>query len=302
VGVTAEAMVFKAAQLPVTDRAWLALRGETAALVEQVLALGSAPTADLVLPEPLTLEGMRVVSVRRSAHRLGVILELEGGPPPTPEGLVRALAGPWVLDVVLRTGRGPARHWLLPPRWAELEPGDGAPPPGSPAPGPDRAGGGPAKPEDAFPGYQPKATPDTLLDYRPELRSSLEALPPATLEALPRLLVALGNAAEEARAHPGTWVQGNQVLGAKAREWEPSDEELVEAELGRRLESVLAAAEPGERARALAKAGERRTELCYRAVEVSHVDVMGSGRFFYASEPIRRTVRLGATVEPASGP
>jgi len=138
-GVTAEAMVFKAAQAPVTDRAWLALRGETAGLVEAALALGPAAQADLALPETLTLEGMKVVSVRRYPHRLGVTLELAGGPPPTPEGLVRALAGPWVLDAELRTGRGPARHWLLPPSWAELEPGDPARPagpPAAPAPGP----------------------------------------------------------------------------------------------------------------------------------------------------------------------
>jgi hypothetical protein len=138
-GVTADAMVFKAAQAPAADRAWPALRGEVAALVEAALALGAAAPADLALPETLTLEGMQVVSVRRAAHRLSVVLELPGGPPPTPEGLVRALGGPWVLDAVLRTGRGPARHWLLPPSWAELEAGDPAPPappPAAPPPGP----------------------------------------------------------------------------------------------------------------------------------------------------------------------
>jgi len=279
-GVTAEAMVFKAAQAPVADPAGPALRGEVGALVEAALGLGAVPPAALALPEPLTLEGMRVVSVRRYPHRLCVALELEGGPPPTPEGLVRAMRGPWVLDAALATGRGPARRWLLPPSWAELEPGD------APRPAP----AGPAEP--VFPGYQPKTSPDTPLDFRPSLAPRFAALPPATSEAVPRLLLALEVARAAALARPGAWVAGNPILGASPREWAPSDEELVEAELGRRLEAALGVAAPEALRRALERAGERRAEIVYRAIEITHADVMGSGRYFYASEPRPRALRL----------
>ncbi len=146
--------------------------------------------------------------------------------------------------------------------------------------------------EEAARSHRPKVTPDTALDYRPRLARAFEALPPAALSALPALLAALESQQKAAAASPGTRRSGNPALGGPADEYVPSDAELLAAELGDRARDVVSGAAPPDLARALAQGNVVPRRITYRRFSFEHADVMGSGRFFFASEPAEATVVL----------
>ncbi len=132
-----------------------------------------------------------------------------------------------------------------------------------------------------FPDYRPKASPDLATDYRPSIGSLLAALPPEDPASLPALLAALESAKADAERNPGRREPGHVGLGADPEEYVPSDAEIVASEIGERIRRVL------ERAGAAAPAGggaEGAVE--YLLITYRHVDVMGSGRFTYASAPM----------------
>ena len=147
-------------------------------------------------------------------------------------------------------------------------------------------------PQERFPDYQPKRNPDTSLDFRPQLAPRLAGLPAATVQALPDLLRELGRYRTLARGRPGKWEQGNVILGADPKQYNPSDEELLENEIGRRIEEVISSAKAEELRQALQGAKIEDRQPSYGAVDFRHVDVMGSGRFFYASEPKEKAISL----------
>ena len=139
--------------------------------------------------------------------------------------------------------------------------------------------------EERFPDYKPKVSPDTVLDYRPQIGAELDKLPAAKLENLPKLVELLKEYREKSKENPGRTEEGNQILGADAQEYVPSDEELIQSEIGNRIRQIVAAAASGA-----LKQKERRVE--YNAITFRHVDVMGSGRFFYASRPAKTIISL----------
>ena len=143
-----------------------------------------------------------------------------------------------------------------------------------------------------FPDYQPKTSPDTLSDYRSSINGALSRLPPADLASLPALIDALQRAQRRALTSPGTWRDGNPGLGGEAREYVPSDEELIEAALGLRVADVIASTSAVERRERLSAGGVKLEVLRYHVIHVHHSDVMGSGRFFYASEPLEVVLAL----------
>lgn len=140
--------------------------------------------------------------------------------------------------------------------------------------------------------FRPKLSPDTVLDYRPSLAERLAALPPAQLSMLGDLVAMLEALKERALAKPGGWRVGAVYLGANAQEYRPSDDELLAAELGDRIRRVVGTADPGDVAAALQRAGVRSSLIEYNRFEYRHADVMGSGRFFYASEPMATAIKL----------
>jgi len=89
---------------------------------------------------------------------------------------------------------------------------------------------------------------------------------------------------DRAAASPGSFEQGGIPLGADPQEYRPSDAELVAAEAGDRLSAALNGADETTKAAVAAvlpDAGART----YRRFDFRHSDVMGSGRYFYASPP-----------------
>jgi len=140
--------------------------------------------------------------------------------------------------------------------------------------------------------FRPKLSPDTLLDYRPSLAERVAALPPAQLSLLGDLVATLEALKERASTKPGNWRLGPVYLGANTQEYQPSDDELLAAELGDRIRRIIGTADPADVAGALKRAGVNAEILEYNRFEYRHADVMGSGRFFYASEPKATSIKL----------
>jgi hypothetical protein len=174
----------------------------------------------------------------------------KGGPPPLPPASV-------TLDSITP---------VEPP--ADTAAPDGAAPP-------DAAGG-------QFPDYKPKTTADTVTDYRSSVSGDIAALPSISNPAA--LALAFVEWKGRAAASPGASEQGAIQLGADPQEYRPSDAELVAAEAGDRLSAALNGADEATKASVAAvlpDAGAR----AYKRFDFRHSDVMGSGRYFYASPP-----------------
>jgi hypothetical protein len=150
-----------------------------------------------------------------------------------------------------------------------------------------------------FPGYEPKLTPDTTADFRPSLRIVIETLPEATPENLGVLLRSLVRYRAEAQAMPGVWTAGDMPLGADEQEYVPTDAELLLSEVGGRVRDVIAALPPDQATRVLTDAGFS-APIEYPAITFRHVDVMGSGRYFYASGPTPTRIDVATTAAAAA--
>lgn len=138
----------------------------------------------------------------------------------------------------------------------------------------------PPGPEKMFPDYRPKTSPDRVVDYRPEISKQLSAFPKFSQENLPRLISEFQSWNERAKKDHGHFQQGNVILGAPPREYLPSDAELVAGYLGDGLKKLIKP-RPG-----------KSVQTSYLHFEFEHVDVMGSGRFFYCSAPIETKLVL----------
>lgn len=149
------------------------------------------------------------------------------------------------------------------------------------------------KPADPSLGYTPKTTPDTVLDYRPRLKERIETLPAPHVPSLPVLVKLLEQTKKEAEKNAGQWTEGRQMLGANAKEYVPSDDELVAAEIGDRVEKVVK--HPGWTTAirvVLNTAAIKVGAVTFKRFGFRHSDVMGSGRFFYVTGPEEVTVEL----------
>lgn len=80
------------------------------------------------------------------------------------------------------------------------------------------------------------------------------------------------------------------LLGAKAQEYNPSGEELVLAEIGKKIKSVASTTTRDSLNKYLKQKNITRKEIQYNYFTFTHYDVMGVGRFFYASDPIKEKV------------
>ena len=144
--------------------------------------------------------------------------------------------------------------------------------------------------DEMFPDYQPKQSPDTVLDYRPQIRDVVESLPLASLSSLDELLSLHEEYGKKADDHPGETIEGNIILGGPDEEYVPSDEELILGEIGERLKAISLTADRDSLRRWCEKPGGRTTGIDIIRFEFWHADVMGSGRFFYVSEPVREYI------------
>ncbi len=120
----------------------------------------------------------------------------------------------------------------------------------------------------------------TVSDYRSSISGDISALPPVN-DAL-ALAAAFADWRSRAVASPGAMEDGAIPLGADPQEYRPSDAELVAAEAGDRLAAALSGADEATKAAVSTALGG---DGAYKRFDYRVVDVMGSGRYFYASPP-----------------
>lgn len=141
-----------------------------------------------------------------------------------------------------------------------------------------------------FGDFRPKLTPDTIFDYKYSIKDKILLLKiPSNpqLSDLPFIIQLLKQAQKSAKKHPGCFTPGNMVLGARPEEYNPSDEELIESYLGDIIVQILSTSSVQELSPFQSILKSIPT---YRKISISHMDCMGSGRFFYADPPIETKI------------
>lgn len=139
----------------------------------------------------------------------------------------------------------------------------------------------------ATPSDTPAAGPATVTDYRPGIAGDIGALPQVNDAAA--LAASFVTWQGRAGISPGAMEAGAVQLGADPQEYRPSDAELIAAEVGDRLSAALQGADDATKAIVAQAVGDTRT---YRRFDFRRVDVMGSGRYYYASQPRAATLPL----------
>lgn len=145
----------------------------------------------------------------------------------------------------------------------------------------------------AFPDYEPKNTPDTVLDYRGSLYDEITTIPAPRLTNLPQLIKLLQEYEEKAKENPGYWEEGKIYLGADQDQYVPSDQELIYSDIGDRIQIVVRENQADDIKAVLKETGLGIKEIIYNKIGFWHADVMGSGRFFYATPPEEVRVLMG---------
>lgn len=143
-----------------------------------------------------------------------------------------------------------------------------------------------AAPPAATPADTP-AGPATVTDYRASVAGDIANLPP--VGDATALAAAYATWHAKAASSPGATEAGQIQLGADPQEYRPSDAELVAAEAGDRLSAALQGADEATKASVTTIVGDARA---YRRFDFRRVDVMGSGRYYYASQPRAATLPL----------
>ena len=138
-----------------------------------------------------------------------------------------------------------------------------------------------------FPDYEPKRTPDTFNYYlrRPSIvYQVLEHIKEPNLIDLKTLIQLFNKYNIEAEKHPGSYEPGNIAIGADPDQYYPSDEEILVSELGKMVYGIIQMHSKEEIERIKVKDGIKSQIISFNEIKFRHVDVMGSGRFFYADK------------------
>ncbi len=144
--------------------------------------------------------------------------------------------------------------------------------------------------EERFPDYKPKTSADTVLDYRPMLAGAIADLPKVSEESFSEAVIELRSLVQAANDNPGGWVSGNMPLGANEQEYEPSDDELLAGELGDQVSAFVSDHNKASILGMWKGKTQYPPTITYKSFTFRHVDVMGSGRFTYASAPKTVTI------------
>jgi hypothetical protein len=116
-------------------------------------------------------------------------------------------------------------------------------------------------------------------------RGVFAGLPGVSPQALGDLLRLFPKAREDARSHPG-----RQTGGAAGETWEPSFDELRAAEIGQRIEDVLAQGRNEQTREAWRSAGLASDQpLEYGSFQVVSVKVYGTG-YVQTVQPVTRAI------------
>ena len=144
-----------------------------------------------------------------------------------------------------------------------------------------------------FPDYEPKKTPDVVEDYLPsssDVFGILNKLKPPELSKLHRLLEIFKKYEIKARENPGGFRKGNVIIGADLDQYYPSEEEIILSEIGKMIKNLIELSSPEEINAIKLKMNIKSQSITFNEIYFRHVDVMGSGRFFYAEKRNNNTI------------
>jgi len=144
-----------------------------------------------------------------------------------------------------------------------------------------------------FPDYEPKKTPDVLEDYLPSSSNVfvvLNKLKPPELSKIHRLLELFKTHEIKARENPGGFRKGNIAIGAYLDQYYPSEEEIILSEIGKMIKRLIELSSPDEIYVIKLKMSIKSQSISFNEIFFRHVDVMGSGRFFYAEKRDDKTI------------
>ena len=142
--------------------------------------------------------------------------------------------------------------------------------------------------KDLFPDYQPKKTPDTVFDYlkypKTNIFKIIDEISQPNLEKLKLILSHFKKYKTEADRNPGSFQKGNIAIGADSDQYYPSEEEIFVSELGKMLKNIVESYSKREIEQFKLKEGVQSQKIKFSEILFRHVDVMGSGRYFYADK------------------
>jgi hypothetical protein len=133
--------------------------------------------------------------------------------------------------------------------------------------------------------------PATLPVYRPDLIEQIRTLPPAGSEYLPELLQLFVRCESLAKERPGRWNEDPPAATGESRTYEPSAEELLLAELGDRIRTVLRTMPADSTAAIIATSAPGLTSLSYEGFDFHIHDPLGD-HIYWVSEPSEISVYL----------
>jgi len=84
--------------------------------------------------------------------------------------------------------------------------------------------------------------------------------------------------------NPGGSRKGNIAIGTDFNQYYPSEEELLAFELGKIVEKIVYSHSREEFKKVKVQEGIKSQKIEFNEIYFRHVDVMGSGRFFYAEK------------------
>lgn len=143
-----------------------------------------------------------------------------------------------------------------------------------------------------YPGYEPKLSPDSILDYMGELSVDISQLPESSLDRLPELVKLYEQFRKKAKKNPGHWNDGNMILGANDKEYAPTRDELLLNEIGNRIKKIVESEKREEIARIMKINKIKNKTIRYKHFTFRHTDVMGSGRFTYVDRIVEMKFEL----------
>ncbi|MFX1459470.1 MAG: hypothetical protein ACFFBT_08375 [Promethearchaeota archaeon] len=150
------------------------------------------------------------------------------------------------------------------------------------------------KEKDLFPDYEPKTTPDTIEDYlrnpENEIFKILRKIGEPKLENLNQILNLFKKYQNKAKKNPGKFQDGRVGLGANLKQYTPSEEELIVSELGKMIKKIIEINSEKEINEYKKKEKKKSQIIEFTEIYFRHVDVMGSGRYFYAEKKDKKTI------------
>jgi hypothetical protein len=144
-----------------------------------------------------------------------------------------------------------------------------------------------------FPDYEPKLNPDTIEDYlrRPsKVYEILGEIGEPSISKLNKLLDLFNNYEKKAKRNVGKYEEGNIAIGADQFQYYPSEEELVVSELGKMILQLIESYSKQQLKTIKLRYKIEPQQIRFFEITFRHVDVMGSGRFFYADKATKETI------------